>query len=777
MGAQHGIDVRAELLKFHATYYSANRMSLVVLGREPLDVLQRWAVEKFSSVRNLDLPTITFDIDAFTPEQSKLVDFVVPVKDLRSLYLSWPMPTVHPHYRLKPANILSHLIGHEGEGSILCHLKELGWATGLSAGVSQSFSQFSVFSVQIDLSEAGVHHYEEISQIVFQYIALMREASSQQWQRLYEEVRDMNQMNFRFKSKEKPFNYVSSLAGYIQLYDSQDVLTGPWLHRDYDEAVLRHFLSFLTADNVRLSVISPTFQGQTDLVEPWYSTQYKTQPLSQELYQKLSQPGSLDALHLPRPNDFIPTDFTIFGTAEEKKDEFPSLLLDTPGCRCWYKLDRSFLKPKVNIICDFVTPVSHFSPKHEVTTSLFVQVLQDSLNEYTYDAEMAGLTYSLETSSIGLRLILGGYNNKMSVLAEKILDRMAHPVLNADRFSLLKEQYIRQMHNYEQEQPYQHAMYHQQVALESNRFHRLEKLAAIQGVELCELKEHHAALLRDCYLECLVHGNMTSEHAQAFTDLVLRTLQCRPLPRALHPEKRLVKLPQGKVYLYQSPVLNPMDPNSSVCVYWQLGQDTVEMRAVLDVFAHLASEWCFNQLRTIEQLGYLVWSGVQEDSLYNVIGYRVIVQSSEKAANYLDSRVEAFIQSVQGLLDELSEELYQQNLEAVIAQKLEKDKTLNKETQRHWSRIGNRRYDFDRDLQIVEVLRRTTKQDVINFYRQYIAAGSPQRARFTSQIFGKDQALPTTEGEEAMQTEAQPVIRIEDYAKFRRSMSLFPSCF
>ncbi|CAN0404255.1 unnamed protein product, partial [Hapterophycus canaliculatus] len=48
---EKGVDVRAELLKFHSKYYSSNLMRLVVLGKGSLDELQAMAVEKFSPVR------------------------------------------------------------------------------------------------------------------------------------------------------------------------------------------------------------------------------------------------------------------------------------------------------------------------------------------------------------------------------------------------------------------------------------------------------------------------------------------------------------------------------------------------------------------------------------------------------------------------------------------------------------------------------------------------------------------------------------------------------
>ena len=50
----------------------------------------------------------------------------------------------------------SHLVGHEGKGSVFALLKRLGWATGLSAGESGlSITSRSFFDVRIDLTDEG----------------------------------------------------------------------------------------------------------------------------------------------------------------------------------------------------------------------------------------------------------------------------------------------------------------------------------------------------------------------------------------------------------------------------------------------------------------------------------------------------------------------------------------------------------------------------------------------------------------------------------------------
>ena len=77
------IDVREELLKFHRDHYSANRMALVVLGREPLETLSEWVLESFAAVQNTSLEKLCFPGEPYGPSQLCKRLEVVPVKDMR----------------------------------------------------------------------------------------------------------------------------------------------------------------------------------------------------------------------------------------------------------------------------------------------------------------------------------------------------------------------------------------------------------------------------------------------------------------------------------------------------------------------------------------------------------------------------------------------------------------------------------------------------------------------------------------------------------------------
>ena len=56
---------------------------------------------------------------------------------------------------------------------------------------------------------------------------------------------------------------------------------------------------------------------------------------------------------------------------------------------------------------------------------LYQQCAADKLNEYTYDARLADLSYDLQVMPRGVRLTFGGYNNKLKAFASYVTSKLA----------------------------------------------------------------------------------------------------------------------------------------------------------------------------------------------------------------------------------------------------------------------------------------------------------------------------------------------------------------
>ena len=562
-----GVDVREELLTFHRTWYSANRMKLVVLGREGLDELESWVRELFSGIVNKEVappafPASPFSLSPSSPLSHSCVQ-VVPIKDLRSLTLLFPLPSIDALYHSKPTFLIGHLIGHESKGSILSLLKSLSYANGLSAGMYETSSAFSLFSIGIELTEEGLLHTSRIIELVFAYIALLHAASREQWQAVYEEEKAIHAMNFAFKSKESPANYASQLAGDLHVYAPAEILSGPRLYIDFDEATLRSTLALLSPSNMIVQLISRQLTGECTEKEPWYESQYGIKRWTEEEWKRIEAPATFSALHLPHRNEFIATDFTVKhqpdtngAHAEPELVALPSQssprtaallipptrLLSSAGLEVWWKADRTFLKPKANVLVKLVTPLAHQTPSSTVLTSLYARLLDDALSEYSYDADIAGLSYSLTPTATGLSLVFGGYNHKLAVLVREVVRKMRSLEVVEERFTVIKEQLQRSYANFPMEQPYQHAAWHQVMALETQTWHTNEKIAALNPVASTAVRGFIDLFLAQATVTTFIHGNMTAQEAQEVSQLVVDELKYTPLPPSLHPDLRAVQL-------------------------------------------------------------------------------------------------------------------------------------------------------------------------------------------------------------------------------------------
>lgn len=141
-------------------------MTLAVTSKHTLDAMQEWVTTKFSEVINKDvvLPDLCSPHPFPEENRCKLVRFV-PIKDEKAMTFIWTLPDFSKDIKGQPLSYFSHLIGHEGENSLLSYLKSEGLATEL--GCYPSHNLFQSFRCSIRLTNAGLDEYEKVIEATF----------------------------------------------------------------------------------------------------------------------------------------------------------------------------------------------------------------------------------------------------------------------------------------------------------------------------------------------------------------------------------------------------------------------------------------------------------------------------------------------------------------------------------------------------------------------------------------------------------------------------------
>src|SRR5690606_6371747 len=140
---------------------------------------------------------LAVDVPVRRPDSGPERINAIPLRDTRELRFEFVFPWKDRYHLSKPASMLGHLIGHEGNGSLHELLRDRGWINSLSAGGRRLASNEGVFVVSIDLTRDGIGHVEEIGDALFRTIALIEHGGIKR--RFHDELRRINELNFEFR--------------------------------------------------------------------------------------------------------------------------------------------------------------------------------------------------------------------------------------------------------------------------------------------------------------------------------------------------------------------------------------------------------------------------------------------------------------------------------------------------------------------------------------------------------------------------------------------------
>ncbi|CAL1713919.1 unnamed protein product [Somion occarium] len=466
-------EARRRVIEWWNNEYDANRMRLCVIGKESVEYLSDLISRLFSPIatRNLD-PLPIMSVHPYGPDEVGTMLFVQTIIDIFRLDISFPIPDQSPHWRHQPASLLTHLVGHEGPGSLFSNLKRKHWARWLDAGYYILGRGSAIFKVEVGLTHSGFVHHREINLAVHQYLSFLRSSVLPAWHQSEEHA--LRILDFRYSEKGDPQDYAIYLTRQLSslaLPPRDQCISAPQLVEAWDpedpmkpgggEKEVRDILNLLTAENSRSTLWAKkddheriSGKNTTWEHEPWYGTGYATERYDASFLRQANSAHVIPGIYLPLPNKFIPQRLDVaqqLVTLELEKQ--PQLIRETSLSSLWYKKVDRFRVPKSSATVLVCTPVANNFPRDRALTCLFAACVRDSLEEFAYDATLAGLFWSFWPSRLGFQFTLNGFNDKFLVLASRVLEKVRELEMNEDILCTRKQDLKRSLHNDSLEQP------------------------------------------------------------------------------------------------------------------------------------------------------------------------------------------------------------------------------------------------------------------------------------------------------------------------------------
>ena len=673
-------DLRERVIDFYESYYGPNVMHLAVVAPQPLNELEKLVAERFATVpdRGLERPEIATPLAL--PESLPRRVAVQSLRDSRQLRFFFPVPDPVAEYRHKPADLIAHLLGHEGEGSLLAALREAGWADGLSAGVSRGDGRHALFTVSLSLTPEGAEQRDAIEASLFAAIETIREAGPEAWR--YEQQARLAEQSFQFQQHGSPLQDAMRLAMNLARFPVEDVQYADYRMDGFDRERTRDYLAALTPDNLIRLYSAPDVEGEQ--TSPWFNAPWRDDTHSTD--------GRLpDDLALPEPNPYIAEDLTLL----DAQDERPRQRIDEPAFAFWHMADASFDTPKAEWRFSLQHPRAAEAPRAAVLARLLAGWLEDSLNEALYPARLAGQGVDAYAHARGITLAFSGWRDRQEVVMERVIEQLQEGEIAPATFERVRYRLQREWRNAPQDPLHRQASRTLAEALVRPQWPSAALLEESESLTTEDLRNFRDAFLGELRLEAMAVGNLDAEQADAIARRVAKTLAPTLSADAI-PE--LVPLDAAT----DLPILTPhTSREESILLRYLQGPDrSLSSQARLAVLGQMIDTPFYQRLRTEQQLGYVVNAGYSP--MLDAPGLALMVQSPETGSEAIGEHVDAFLDDFEATLATLEEDDLAAYRQAVHAELTRRDTSLGGRTDRLWRALAYGDTDFDRRERLAE---------------------------------------------------------------------------
>ena len=236
-----------------------------------------------------------------------------------------------------------------------------------------------------------------------------------------------------------------------------------------------------------------------------------------------------------------------------------------------------------------------------------------------------------------------------------------------------------------------------------------ESLPIAEATSLSEIEKFGNSLYDNTFLEVMVYGDFEEKDAKKVVTLFQDKTKTKGIEKSEAFNIKYLEFDGTETIQY---VNNLLVNNSCFYREYLVGKDSPELRATTKVIGTALQQPFFTEMRTNQQLGYIVGSypNNKEKSYY----LSFLIQSGEYTADDVNERADKFISSTPKIFEEMDVETFNQLIKSEV-EKLEKSPmSISERATKLKNIIFENDADYLRDNKTIEALNSLKKETVIN---------------------------------------------------------------
>ena len=721
---------RKVLLNFHKKYYSSNMMSLSILSNLNLDSLEDLAKKYFSEIKNTNRSKIKYPSNYLEEKNTLRLLKVEPVKDVKRLVLEFPTPAFYDLYLSKPHSLIGKLIGYEGEGSLQALLKSKGLAVGVGAWGQNNTTDYGSLNLWVELTSKGFNQYEEVLSNCFSYIEMLKDAGYQEF--IFDEAKIFAELDEKYSARGEGASVAFKMANNLAFFPIEDAERVEFIYAKEDPLAYMKLLTYLRPDNM-LATLSGYGIETTD-IEKWYSANYSYEERDDDFYRSLQNPPKLNNLKLPVANPFMPTSTDIIPTLNNKNNS--ELIYDIRGMKVHYSRDLEFNRPKAKLIYQIWISDELMSLENFLLGKLYIASINESLSKTSGSAaKLAGLEYRVSFDMKGIKIEVSGYNSSVDDLMNIIIDATTKLKIDENIYSVIMDATVRNLENRSLDAAYQIAQ--QKLGLIYNlvSYSPDEQLSIIKSITIDDVKKYWELIRNNVFIEGSAHGNISKKEVLKLSSKLRNSFGYKPIDKEDCFVEKHLELTLGTQI---TDVVESKVNNSAYVSIYHIGENSPRDRAMAMLMNTYIGQPYYMELRTNQQLGYIVVGGTYSRENYSRM--YCIIQSDGYSPDDVQQRSLGFLSEAIDKLDILHKDQFSIYKVAVREKINEKSISISKEADRRHMQVYEFNNNIQRDAQTLLELDSITIKEMQKVFKKTLA--SDTKRNVTVLLYANELEMP-----------------------------------
>jgi len=525
-----------------------------------------------------------------------------------------------------------------------------------------------------------------------------------------------------------PLLQVSSMSDNLFKYEIVDILKHNYIYKNYEEAnkIIQSKLKKYFMIKTLTLIGSQKFKGSLDKIDKLYGTKFSYEETNHNIFV----PNKEIKFQLPVENIFIPNSTQIINSSKLNK------IYNEKNFEIWHNGTNKFKMPRVliNIIAN--NNKIKKSIKNYMSFLLFSKCFKYKSSVTLYYSNVASSYFDFTVNKeYDVKLSINSYSDTVDNVVSTFINLLKNFDITDKEFKNIFREFKNNLKNNLLNPPYVQGGEYLEEKSNRKYFTIYEMLDNIDQVDINTVMSAKKWLFEKCSITSYVYGNINSSNAinlmsnfKIFVDKNYQHIK----------NKNVILLNNGDEEIYIKKIKNKNENDSFINIFFEIDRiipnETKHWdKKIAKIYlTHLIlEEKFFNKLRSTEQTGYIVQSGVTTLGSISefVFGTLFMIQSSKFNPVQLKDKIKKFIEDSIEFITNLNDDIFEEYKKSLINQYNIPKYNIYEEFYDNWSHIAGGDYQFNMNELLVNAINKIDTNDIVKFYHKYFLNKKTRKIR------------------------------------------------